>query len=170
MARNCEKHFVGLNRVFLEEQWKRDEELKRPPLYKLQTAEEVRKWIPSISKEIDYCLRQLSGARGHEYQESKKKDFEQRVQDLEKERKRFIQKVYQLDPTQKDKGVPWQPKSYVSKRKLESVKDGAHSSSTTTVEESKESPNETVPAKKTKRKPIVLNILNKEKEENGDED
>ena len=165
MARNCEKHFVGLNRVFLEEQWKREEELKRPPLYKLQTAEEVRKWIPSISKEIDYCLRQLSGARGHDYQESKKKEFEQRVQDLEKERKRFIQKVYQLDPTQKDKGVPWQPKSYVSKRKLESVKDDGSTSSTTTSEESQ---NETVPTRK-KKKPIVLNILNKEKKK-ADED
>ena len=150
MARNCEKHFVGLNRVFLNEQWKRDEERKRPSLNRLTTAEEVRKWIPSIKKDIDYYLRQLSGARKHDYPETKLKEFEEKIEQLEKDHKRFVNKVYQLDPDQKSKGIPWEAKAYVSKRKLQKETTSAAGSS-----------NSSFPKKK--KKGIVLNILNVEK-------
>lgn len=156
MARNCEKHFVGLNRVFLDEQWKRDEERKRPSLNRLTTAEEVRKWIPSIKKDIDYYLRQLSGARKHDYTETKLKEFEEKVEQLERDHKRFVNKVYQLDPAQKSKGVPWEAKAYVSKRKLEKETSSATDSSSVTSSSSSSSC-------KKKRKPIVLNILAAEK-------
>lgn len=159
MARNCEKHFVGLNRVFLNEQWKRDEERKRPPLSKLTTAEEVRKWIPSIKKDIDYYLRQLSGARKHDYTETKLKEFEDKVEQLERDHKRFVGKVYQLDPTQKIKGIPWEAKVYVSKRKLEKGTGGSSSPSKLDSSSS---------AGKKKKKGIVLHILNAEKESKDD--
>ena len=167
MARNCEKHFVGLNRVFLGEQWKRDEERKRPSLNKLTTAEEVRKWIPSIKKDIDYYLRQLSGARKHDYSEAKLKEFEEKVEQLERDHKRFVNKVYQLDPAQKSKGVPWEAKAYVSKRKLEKETSSVADPSSVTSSSSS----------KKKKKPIILNILTAEKtvketeensEDNGD--
>ena len=88
---------------------------ERPPLGSLHSAQEVKKWIPSIKKELDYYLEQLSGARQHQYPENKIKDFEEKVQFLEKEYKRFVQKVFKLDP--QTSGVPWQPRAYVSKRK-----------------------------------------------------
>ncbi|CAB4003707.1 Hypothetical predicted protein [Paramuricea clavata] len=81
----------------------------------LHSAQEVKKWIPSIKKELDYCLEQLSGARQHQYPERKVKEFEEKVQLLEKEYKRFVQKVFELDP--QTSGIPWQPRGYVSKRK-----------------------------------------------------
>lgn len=167
MIRNCEKCFVGLNRVFLGEQWKRDEERKRPSLNKLTTAEEVRKWIPSIKKDIDYYLRQLSGARKHDYSEAKLKEFEEKVEQLERDHKRFVNKVYQLDPAQKSKGVPWEAKAYVSKRKLEKETSSVADPSSVTSSSSS----------KKKKKPIILNILTAEKtvketeensEDNGD--
>jgi len=158
MARNCEKHFVGLNRVFLEEQWKRDEERKRPPLYQLKTADEVRKWMPSIQKDIEYYLRQLGGARKHDYTETKLKEFEEKVEQLEREHKRFVNKVFELDPSQRAKGVPWQPKGYSSKRKLKDA-SSACSSSQLQCQNMVASP-----STKKKRKPIVLNVLKNEEE------
>eukprot|EP00112_Aurelia_sp_Birch-Aquarium-sp1_P006977 Seg1762.3 transcript_id=Seg1762.3/GoldUCD/mRNA.D3Y31 product="Dedicator of cytokinesis protein 7" protein_id=Seg1762.3/GoldUCD/D3Y31 len=122
MARNCEKHFVGLNRVFLEEQWKKDKEKKRPHLNALNTVAAVKEWIPSIKKEMNYCLQQLSGVRKHDYADSKIKEFEERVQYLEREHKRFVRKVFQLDPT--TKGVPWEARPYTRKRKQETTIDG----------------------------------------------
>ncbi|XP_065069674.1 uncharacterized protein LOC135694742 isoform X2 [Rhopilema esculentum] len=113
MARNCEKHFVGLNRIFLEEQWKKDKERKRPYLQSLNTGAEIKKWIPSIKRELNYCLQQLSGARGHDYTDAKIKEFEERVQYLEREHKRFIQKLRQLDPS--SSGVPWEARPYKRK-------------------------------------------------------
>ena len=141
MSRNSEKHFVGLNRVFLNEQWKRERELKRPPLHKLTTADDVRKWIPSITLDINYYLNQLSGARKHDYPASKFEEFEKKVENLEKEYKYFVKKVFELDPDQK--GIPWEPKGYVSKRKQcddrSDEKPGCSGSK--------------------KKKPIVLNVL-----------
>ena len=148
MARNCEKHFVGLNRVFLEEQWKREKELERPPLHKLKTAADVRKWIPSIKKDIEYYLRQLSGARKHDYPETKLKEFEEKVEALEKEHKKFVNKVFQLDPNQK--GIPWEAKAYISKRK--------------TSESSTSSSSITTDAPTKKKKKIVLNVLKNEEQ------
>jgi len=119
MARNCEKHAVGLNRGFLEQQWERDRQLRIPHLDTLTTAPDVRKWIPSIKKQLDYCLRQLSGARQHEYPAAKIEEFQQRVKYLERDHKKFVKKVFELDPNQQ--GIPWQAKGYVSKRRHDSA-------------------------------------------------
>ncbi|XP_031561139.1 uncharacterized protein LOC116297117 [Actinia tenebrosa] len=117
MARNCEKKFVGLNRIFLEKQRKEELERnpKRPSLYKLHSASEVKKWIPSIKREMDYNLQQLSGARQHKYPDHKIQEFQENVERLEKEYKSFVKKVFELDPS--TTGIPWQPRGYVSKRK-----------------------------------------------------
>ncbi|XP_046841390.1 uncharacterized protein LOC124435467 isoform X2 [Xenia sp. Carnegie-2017] len=117
MARNCEKKLIGLNRMYIKQQQEEEsiKRPKRPPLKHLKSAQEVKKWIPSIKKELDYCLEQLSGARKHTYPENKIKEFEEKVIELEKEHKKFVQKVFELDP--QTSGVPWQPRGYVSKRK-----------------------------------------------------
>lgn len=64
---------------------------------------------------MDYYLDQLSGARKHRYPDTKMKEFEKKVEELENEYKRFVKKVYELDPS--TASVPWQPRGYVSKRK-----------------------------------------------------
>jgi len=91
---------------------------RRPHLRSLKSAAEVKQWIPGIKREIDYCLDQISGARQHRYPDTKIKEFERKVEELEKEYKRFVNKVYELDPSTKVTGVPWQPRGYVSKRKM----------------------------------------------------
>ncbi|XP_078352845.1 uncharacterized protein LOC144637658 [Oculina patagonica] len=117
MARNCEKKLIGLNRLWLAKQQKEELEKnpKRPHLRSLNSATEVKRWIPGIKREMDYCLDQISGARQHRYPDTKIKEFENKVEELENEYKRFVKKVYELDPS--TTGVPWQPRGYVSKRK-----------------------------------------------------
>ncbi|XP_020631412.1 uncharacterized protein LOC110068375 isoform X2 [Orbicella faveolata] len=116
MARNCEKKLIGLNRLWLAKQQKEELEKspKRPHLRSLNSATEVKRWIPGIKREMDYYL-DLSGARQHRYPDTKIKEFENKVEELENEYKRFVRKVYELDPS--TTGVPWQPRGYVSKRK-----------------------------------------------------
>ena len=150
MARNSEKHFVGLNRVFLNKQWEKEREQKRPHLDTLTTAADVRKWIPSIKKDLDYYLRQLSGARMHEYPPSKIEEFEQKVKYLEQNHKMFVKKVLELDSNQS--GIPWEPKVYISKRKIDASRNS---------EEGK------YESESKKVKPIVLNILAKEEGANN---
>ncbi|RMX41189.1 hypothetical protein pdam_00022386 [Pocillopora damicornis] len=53
----------------------------------LNSASEVKKWIPGIKKELDYYLDQLSGARKHRYPDTKMKEFEKKVEELENEYK-----------------------------------------------------------------------------------
>lgn len=162
MARNCEKHNVGLNRVFLEQQWNREKELKRPPLHTLNTAADVRKWIPSIKKDIEYFLRQLSGARGHDYQRSKYEEFENCVKELEKEYKQFVKKVFELDPNQP--GIPWQPKGYISKRKLKETSPADNEKTKGEPMEPQCSSQSSISPKKRR---IVLNVLKKYKQGEG---
>lgn len=142
MARNCEKHFVGLNRVYLNKQWEKEKELKRPHLDTLTTAADVRKWIPNIKEELDYYLRQLSGARKHEYPPAKLNEFEKKVKHLELTHKMFVKKVLELDKSQV--GIPWELKGYVKRKSSTSEK----------LDEK--------PEKEPKKKKIVLNILNEE--------
>ncbi|XP_028404558.1 uncharacterized protein LOC114527128 [Dendronephthya gigantea] len=117
MARNCEKKLIGLNRMYIKKQ-QEDEKIKnpsRPPLCSLHSVQEIKNWIPGIKRELDYCLEQLSGARQHQYPERKVKEFEEKVKILEKDYKRFVQKIFELDP--QTSGIPWQPRGYTSKRK-----------------------------------------------------
>ena len=159
MARNCEKHLVRLNQVYIKQQQERDEERKRPRLQTLNTASEVKDWIPSIKRDMDYYLRQLSGARRHQYPPNKIEEFNLRVKQLEGEYKAFVQKSFKLDPNQK--GVPWKAKGYVSKRK---ASDGCGSSGvvkTNCVGDSNDSWNS---GKSKRPRTIKLRILEKEQE------
>jgi len=155
MSRNSEKHLAGLNRVYLTKQWDKQKEGKRPHIDTLTTATELRKWIPSIKKDLEYYLSQLCGVRKHSYTPEKIAEFEQKVNQLQSEHKRFVNKVLKLDPGQV--GIPWEAKGYVSKRKRNNsgasgaggcAGGGAGGCSSSGV----------------KRKKIVLNVLEKEKE------
>lgn len=116
MARNCEKNLCGLNRYVLAKrgEGKSGKKPARPPIRFLTSAEEAKKWIPSIKKEIDYCLRQIECATKRNYSDEMVKEFEERVERLEKEHWRFVHKVRELDPT--TVGVPWQGREYATKR------------------------------------------------------
>ena len=116
MARNSEKNFCGLNRYILakREEGKSTKKAVRPSIHSLKSAEEAKKWIPNIKKEIDYCLRQIECATRRNYSEQMVKDFEERVERLEKEHWRFVHKVRELDPA--TVGVPWQGREYATKR------------------------------------------------------
>ncbi|KAI0242447.1 hypothetical protein LSAT2_013348 [Lamellibrachia satsuma] len=59
MARNEEKQYGRLNRLHLQQQ--REEQLKkkppRPRLHTLNTVSDVKKWLPSITRDIDFSLK-----------------------------------------------------------------------------------------------------------------
>ncbi|ORX91486.1 hypothetical protein K493DRAFT_50386 [Basidiobolus meristosporus CBS 931.73] len=115
MARNSEKQLSGLNRFLRaqEDEFLKEKIQKRPPLKTLNTAAEVRSWIPSIKKDISYCLHHLSGVRN--YSEKKIAEFRERLQFLEREYERFVKKVRELDPDAI--GTPGEAHKYYSKRK-----------------------------------------------------
>ncbi|XP_078574941.1 uncharacterized protein LOC144861096 isoform X2 [Branchiostoma floridae x Branchiostoma japonicum] len=116
MARNEEKHFGKLNRLILQKQ--REEERQRnpprPKLGSLHTAAEVKRWIPSIQKEIDFNLKQCAVPH---YPEKKIAEFQAEVDRLHFEYKRFIRRLKELDPGCKE--IPWQPRAYSKKRERE---------------------------------------------------
>ena len=72
---------------------------------------------------------------------------------MEKEHKRFVNKVFQLDPNQK--GVPWEAKAYSSKRKSSEATCSSESGETS-------SPSSQNQGGAKKRKKIVLNVLKNE--------
>ncbi|XP_026884381.1 uncharacterized protein si:dkey-86e18.1 isoform X2 [Electrophorus electricus] len=114
MARNEEKQLGRLNRLWLQKE-KEDGRIKdvnesRPKLATLNSAQAVRKWIPSIKNELEYYLQsQLS-----HYPERKIAEFQQQIENLEKEYKRYLKKLRSLDPTCKHK--PWTPRAYSKRR------------------------------------------------------
>ncbi|XP_035699928.1 uncharacterized protein LOC118432451 isoform X1 [Branchiostoma floridae] len=116
MARNEEKHFGKLNRLILQKQ--REEERQRnpprPKLGSLHTAAEVKRWIPSIQKEIDFNLKQCAVPH---YPEKKIAEFQAEVDRLHFEYKRFVRRLKELDPGCKE--IPWQPRAYSKKRERE---------------------------------------------------
>uniref|UniRef100_A0A3Q2SN96 Si:dkey-86e18.1 n=1 Tax=Fundulus heteroclitus TaxID=8078 RepID=A0A3Q2SN96_FUNHE len=117
MARNEEKQQGKLNRLWLQKEREegrlKDVNERRPKLSALNSAPSVKKWIPSIKSEIEYCLQQ---SQLPHYPERKIAEFQLRIEALEKEYKSFIAKLRVLDPTCKHK--PWTPRAY-SKRRAE---------------------------------------------------
>ncbi|XP_053700106.1 uncharacterized protein si:dkey-86e18.1 [Synchiropus splendidus] len=115
MARNEEKQQGRLNRLWLqrerEEGRLKDPKPQRPKLSTLNSASSVKKWIPSIKKEMEYCLQQSQLAH---YPERKIAEFHLQIEALEKEYKSFIRKLHLLDPTCKDH--PWTPRAYRKRR------------------------------------------------------
>ncbi|KAK3592043.1 hypothetical protein CHS0354_019298 [Potamilus streckersoni] len=114
MARNEEKQFGRLNRLYLEKE--KQEFLKkhppRPKLISLNSAEEIKKWLPSIKTDIDFCLKQSQVVC---YPNTKIEEFSLRIESLSREYKFFLRKLKQLDPSVDI--VPWTERAYSSKRK-----------------------------------------------------
>uniref|UniRef100_A0A3B3S9V8 Si:dkey-86e18.1 n=1 Tax=Paramormyrops kingsleyae TaxID=1676925 RepID=A0A3B3S9V8_9TELE len=118
MARNEEKQFGKLNRLWLQKE-KEEGRIKvpdRPKLSSLNTAASVKKWIPSIKNEMEYYLQQSQLSH---YPERKIAEFHKRIQDLEREYKLHVRKLRTLDPTYRHH--PWTPRAYTKKRNGESV-------------------------------------------------
>ncbi|XP_058612503.1 uncharacterized protein si:dkey-86e18.1 isoform X2 [Onychostoma macrolepis] len=114
MARNEEKQFGKLNRLWLQKEREegriKDVNVSRPKLATLNSVAAVKKWMPSIKKEIEYYLQsQLS-----HYPERKIDEFRLHIEELETEYKRFLKKLRSLDPTCKHK--PWEPRAYAKRR------------------------------------------------------
>ncbi|KAL1022514.1 hypothetical protein UPYG_G00028700 [Umbra pygmaea] len=115
MARNEEKQLGKLNRLWLQKE--RDEgrikdvhEL-RPKLSMLNSASAIKKWIPSIKREIEYYLQQSQLSH---YPERKIAEFQLNIEGLENEYRRYVCKLRALDPTCKHQ--PWTPRAYTKRR------------------------------------------------------
>ncbi|KAI4892556.1 hypothetical protein NFI96_024722 [Prochilodus magdalenae] len=115
MARNEEKQLGKLNRLWLQKE-REEGRLRtinepRPKLATLNSVAAVKKWIPSIKSEIEYYLQQSQLSH---YPERKIAEFQQQIEQLEKEYKRYLNKLRSLDPTCKHK--PWIPRAYTKRR------------------------------------------------------
>ncbi|TTF11758.1 Ankyrin-2 [Bagarius yarrelli] len=77
----------------------------------LNSVAAVKKWIPSIKNEIEYYLQQSQLSH---YPERKITEFQQQIEQLEKEYKAYINKLHYLDPSCKHR--PWSPRAYTKRR------------------------------------------------------
>ncbi|XP_051731876.1 uncharacterized protein si:dkey-86e18.1 [Ctenopharyngodon idella] len=115
MARNEEKQFGRLNRLWLQKEREegriKDVNVSRPKLATLNSVAAVKKWMPSIKKEIEYYLQQSQLSH---YPERKIDEFRLHIEELEREYKRYLKKLRSLDPTCKHK--PWEPRAYTKRR------------------------------------------------------
>ncbi|XP_067240879.1 uncharacterized protein si:dkey-86e18.1 [Chanodichthys erythropterus] len=115
MARNEEKQFGKLNRLWLQKEREegriKDVNVSRPKLATLNSVAAVKKWMPSIKKEIEYYLQQSQLSH---YPERKIDEFRLHIEELEREYKRYLKKLRSLDPTCKHK--PWEPRAYTKRR------------------------------------------------------
>uniref|UniRef100_A0A672KAW2 Si:dkey-86e18.1 n=1 Tax=Sinocyclocheilus grahami TaxID=75366 RepID=A0A672KAW2_SINGR len=117
MARNEEKPFGKLNLLWLQKEREggriKDVHVSKPKLATLNSVAAVKKWMPSIKKQIEYYLQPLIilSTRG----ENRKIDeFCQHIEELETEYKHFLKKLCSLDPTCKHKH--WEPRAYAKRR------------------------------------------------------
>ncbi|XP_063283303.1 uncharacterized protein LOC134568586 isoform X2 [Pelobates fuscus] len=94
MARNEEKQLGKLNRLWLQKEREegriRDVNHSRPRLSALNTASNVKKWIPSIKSEINYYLEQSQLSH---YSERKIQEFQDKIETLRKEYQSFLWKL-----------------------------------------------------------------------------
>ncbi|XP_062306936.1 uncharacterized protein si:dkey-86e18.1 [Osmerus eperlanus] len=115
MARNEEKQQGKLNRLWLQKEREegriKDIHERRPKLATLNSASAVKKWIPSIKREIEYYLQQSQLSH---YPERKIAEFQFCIEGLEKEYRRFLSKLRALDPSSKHQ--PWTPRAYAKRR------------------------------------------------------
>ncbi|XP_075472128.1 uncharacterized protein LOC142503567 [Ascaphus truei] len=131
MARNEEKQQGRLNRLWLHKE-KEAGHIKegfrdRPRLSALHTAAGVKKWIPSIKKEIEYYLEQSQLAH---YSERKIQEFQEKIETLSREYQSHLWKLRKLDPTCKEH--PWKLRGYTRKRAADDkvpcwMESGGHS-------------------------------------------
>uniref|UniRef100_A0A671Q3W4 Si:dkey-86e18.1 n=1 Tax=Sinocyclocheilus anshuiensis TaxID=1608454 RepID=A0A671Q3W4_9TELE len=110
MARNEEKQFEKLNLLWLQKEREegriKDVHVSRPKLATLNSVAAVKKWMPSIKKEIEYYLQSLIILKIDE--------FCQHIEELETKYKRFLKKLCSLDPTCKHKH--WETRAYAKRR------------------------------------------------------
>ncbi|XP_054710946.1 uncharacterized protein LOC129220539 [Uloborus diversus] len=114
MARNHEKHYGRLNRLFLLKEKEEFEKANptRPKLDLLNTPEEIQKWIPSIKKDIDFYLKKSKVTC---YSDQQIEDCNLKIVQLEKEFKAFIRKIKKLTPGVLDV-IPWTSRPYKRKK------------------------------------------------------
>ncbi|XP_028666612.1 uncharacterized protein si:dkey-86e18.1 isoform X1 [Erpetoichthys calabaricus] len=118
MARNEEKQLGRLNRLWLQRQREegriQDVPYKRPRLSSLNSVAAVKRWIPSIKNEMEYCLQQ---SQLPHYPERKIAEFQERIEKLRAEYQNYLRKLRALDPVNKEH--PWKPRGYSRKRTSE---------------------------------------------------
>lgn len=109
MARNEEKQWGKLNRLYLEKQKEEYAKAhpKRPRLEHLNTVPEIKAWLPDIKREIDVCLKQ---AQVPCYSDQKVEEYLDRVEKLKGCYKAFCGKLRRLDTSFDD--IPWTERGY----------------------------------------------------------
>ncbi|XP_069127341.1 uncharacterized protein [Argopecten irradians] len=117
MARNEEKQLGRLNRLLLKQE-KEEQEKKnprRPKLDDLNSSEAIKKWIPSIKRDIDFCLKQSQVPC---YPESKIQECNSKIDSLRRQYWAFVRKLRQLDPS--TGSIPWTDRHYTPKKRQHS--------------------------------------------------
>ncbi|GFT27468.1 uncharacterized protein NPIL_127871 [Nephila pilipes] len=114
MSKNKEIKLGVLNRLaqLKENEEKEVKNPRRPPLEKLNTSEEIQKWIPSIKDDLEFYLYK---AQVVHYSEDHIKLCRQKIQHLEGLYKAFVRKLTELSPRKLD-AVPWTNRAYKRKR------------------------------------------------------
>lgn len=120
MARNEEKHYSRLNRLILqqEKEGNRKRNPKRPKLDSLNSVEDIKEWLPSIKKDLDFSLKQSEVTC---YSEQKIAEIQNNILQLEREFKSFVRKSKQLKPEMDH--IPWTNRPYKS-NKLDTEENG----------------------------------------------
>ncbi|XP_014661846.1 PREDICTED: uncharacterized protein LOC106804943 [Priapulus caudatus] len=86
----------------------------RPNLSTLNSAESIKKWIPSIKADIDFYLKQSEVPC---YPEWKIEEFQTEIEYLQRQYKSFVRKLQKIEPTTTE--IPWTERAYkVKKRSL----------------------------------------------------
>ncbi|KAG9466551.1 hypothetical protein GDO78_016431 [Eleutherodactylus coqui] len=115
MARNEEKQLGRLNRLWLQKEKEGGRVAavfaERPHLAALHTAADIKKWIPSIKRELEHYLEQSQLIH---YSERKIEEFQEKIDTLKKEYQRYLWKLRRLDPSCKEH--PWKLRGYTRKR------------------------------------------------------
>ncbi|OWF40837.1 uncharacterized protein LOC110463295 [Mizuhopecten yessoensis] len=117
MARNEEKQLGRLNRLLLKQN-KEEQEKKnprRPRLDDLHSSEAIKKWIPSIKRDIDFFLKQSQVPC---YPDSKIQECNSKIDFLRRQYWAFVRKLRQLDPSTRD--TPWTERHYAAKKRQHS--------------------------------------------------
>lgn len=94
---------------------------KRPKLEALNSVEDIKHWIPSLKKDIDFHLKQLQVPC---YPERKIAEINKKIDYLKNEYQAFTKKLRKLDPSLTD--VPWTERSYQQSGPEENLRKEPH--------------------------------------------
>ncbi|XP_023232196.1 uncharacterized protein LOC111632075 [Centruroides sculpturatus] len=113
MARNEEKQYSRLNRLLLQQEREeyRKRNPKRPRLDNLNSVEEIKEWLPSIKRDLDFSLKQSEVTC---YSEQKISEIQSNILQLEREFKSFVRKSKRLNPEMNC--IPWTNRPYKSNK------------------------------------------------------